>query len=269
MMDRMTTSLRPRLRAAPLALALVLAVAALAPSARAQDLERLLPADTVLVLGLRGLDDASALLDAFIDPWVELGVGEALAEALGGIDPAALLGGVPLDADDLDPAAALPPELDGLELMDLVGREAWLAVSVSPFNPLPALTLLARVDGETGARFGALLDREVAEGAADLTEGALRFVQVASDGFTLAAGLDGDLLALSSNPDVLRGVLRLRQGSAEPSFGQAPGAAATLGMLSDGELVGFLDLGPLARSLAPLGNGLGFDASITRLVGLL
>jgi hypothetical protein len=136
---------------------------------------------------------------------------------------------MPLDPGDVDPDLTLPAELEGLELMDLLGREAWLGVSVSPFNPLPALTLLARVDGETGARFGALLDRERADGALELSEGAVRFVQIEVDGFPLAAALDGDLLALSSNPDVLRGVLRLRQGSTEPSFGTAAGAAATLG----------------------------------------
>jgi hypothetical protein len=269
MMVRMVTSLRTRHPAGTLALALLVALVALAPVGRAQDLQRLLPAETVLALGLRGLDAAAPLLSPFIDPWVELGVGEALAEVLGGLDPTALLGGMPLDPGDVDTELTLPAELEGLELMDLLGREAWLGVSVSPFNPLPALTLLARVDGETGARFGALLDRERADGALELSEGAVPFVQIETDGFPLAAALDGDLLALSSNPDVLRGVLRLRQGSTEPSFGTAGGAAATLGVLGEGELLGFLDLGPLARALSPLGAGIGFDASIDRLVALL
>jgi hypothetical protein len=269
MMVRMVTSLRTRHPAAKLALALLVALVALAPVGRAQDLQRLLPAETVLALGLRGLDDAAPLLSPFIDPWVELGVGEALAEVLGGLDPAALLGGMPLDPGDVDPELTLPAELEGLELMDLLGREAWLGVSVSPFNPLPALTLLARVDGETGARFGTLLDRERADGALELSEGAVRFVQIEVEGFPLAAALDGDLLALSSNPDVLRAVLRLRQGSTEPGFGTAAGAAGTLGILGEGELLGFLDLGPLARALSPLAAGIGFDATIGRLVALL
>jgi hypothetical protein len=87
MMVRMVTSLRTRRPAAKLALALLVALVALAPVGRAQDLQRLLPAETVLALGLRGLDDAAPLLAPFIDPWVELGVGEALAEVLGGLDP--------------------------------------------------------------------------------------------------------------------------------------------------------------------------------------
>ena len=252
-----------------LAVASVLLLAAFAPVARAQDLQRLLPADTALALGLHDLDGARDLLAAFVDPWVELGVGEALADALGGVDAAGLMG-VPLDADDLDGELDLPPELEGLEIWDLLGREAWLGVSVSPFNPLPAVTLLARIDGETGARFDALFVRERADGALALTEGAIGFIVVELDGggFPLAATRDGDLLALSSNPDVLRGVLRQRQGSTEPAFGDAPRAAATLGALGEGQLHGFLDLGPLARSLAPLAAGLGFDASVDRLLAL-
>jgi len=276
MMERMTPptfSIRTRAarsaRALFLALAGVLLLAAFAPAARAQALQRLLPADTALALGLHELDGARDLLAAFVDPWVELGVGEALADALGGLDAAGLMG-VPLDADDLDGEFDLPPELEGLEIWDLLGREAWLGVSVSPFNPLPAVTLLARIDGETGARFDALFARERAEGALALTEGAIGFVVVepGDGGFPLAAARDGDLLALSSNPDVLRGVLRQRQGSTEPAFGDAPRAAATLGALGDGQLHGFLDLGPLARSLAPFAAGLGFDTSVERLLAV-
>ncbi|MFU8889051.1 MAG: hypothetical protein ACNA8N_10665, partial [Trueperaceae bacterium] len=251
------------------ALAGVALLAAFAPAARAQDLQRLLPADTALALGLHELDGARDLLAAFVDPWVELGVGDALADALGGLDAAGLMG-VPLDADDLDGELDLPPELEGLEVWDLLGREAWLGVSVSPFNPLPAVTLLARIDGETGARFDALLAREREGGALALTEGAIGFVVVeqGDGGFPLAAARDGDLLALSTNPDVLRGVLRQRQGSTEPAFGDAPSAAATLGALGEGQLHGFLDLGPLARSLAPFAAGLGFDASVARLLAV-
>ncbi len=276
MMDRMTPSsstIHTRAaRPAPvltIALASALLLAAFAPAARAQDLQRLLPADTAVALGLHELDGARDLLAPFVDPWVELGVGEALADALGGLDAAALMG-VPLDADELDGEFDLPAELEGLEIWDLLGREAWLGVSVSPFNPLPAVTLLARIDGETGVRFDALFTRERADGALALTEGALGFIVVEIDGggFPLAAARDGDLLALSSNPDVLRGILRQRQGSTEPSFGDAPRAAATLGALGEGQLHGFLDLGPLARSLAPLAAGLGFDASVERLLAL-
>jgi len=267
MMERMTRTVPNPRRGVAAVACLLIAVAAIVGGARAQELHRLLPADTAFALGLHDLAGAGPLLDAFIEPWVALGVGEALADVLGGLDPAALLGGAPLDAAGLD-GSALPPELIDLDPMALLGQEAWLGVSVSPFNPLPAVTLLARVDGETAARFQALFARERAAGALDLAEGALRFLQVTTEGFPLAAALDGDLLALSSNPDVLRGVLRLRQGGSEPHFGDAPGVVATLGALGAGELRGFLDLAPLARALSPFAAGLGFDGSVERLLSL-
>jgi len=271
MMGRMTRTLaaHPPRPAAALAwaLALSLLLPALGTTARAQELHRLLPAGTALALGLHDLDAAAPLLAAFVDPWVDGGVGAALAEVLGGLDAAALAGGLPVAP--LDGGLPIPPELADLDPLALLGQEAWLGVSVSPFNPLPAVTLLARIDGETAARFRTLFDRERAAGALDLAEGALRFLQVDAGGFPIAAALDGELLALSSNPDVLRGVLRLRQGGSEPSFGNDPGVAATLGALGAGEFVGFLDLGPLARALVPFGRGLGFDVSLDRLVALL
>ena len=272
-MERMARTRTPSVRALyPLLVAAALAVAALAPAARAQDLARLLPADTALALGLNGLGDAGALLAPLVDPWVELGVGEALLAALGGADVAGMAGaatGTDLDADAL--AAQLPPGLEGVDPLDLLAREAWLGVSVSPFNPLPALTLLARVEGDLAARFDALLARVAGEpGAQALTEGAIGFVVVPLEGgFPLAAVRTGDLLALSSNPDVLRGVLRAAQGSNEPGFLDAAGVAETLGTLRAGELYGFLDLGPLARALAPLADGLGFDRSVARLTAML
>ena len=271
-MTRQPTSIRGRL--APWALACALIASLLFANANAQQLQRLLPADTALALGVQDLGAATDLFAGFVDPWVELGVGEALAAALAGFDPAALLGGAiggPVDPDALDGALDLPPELDGLDLWALLGSEAWLGVSVSPFNPLPAVTLLARVDGETAARFESLFARERAAGALALSEGAIPFIVVLPDdeSFPLAAALDGDLLALSSNPDVLRGVLRLRQGSPEPGFSDAPGVADTLGALGAGELYGFLDLGPLARAIAPFAGGLGFDVSVQRLLSLV
>lgn len=275
-MGGMTRTPEPRAPGRHRAWALrALALAALAlPAAHAQDLARLLPADTTFALGAHGLGDAQALLAPLVDPWVELGVGEALAAALAGADVAGLADATGLPGADVDAEAladAWPAELEGLDPWALLAREAWVGVSVSPFNPLPALTLLARVDGDVGARFDALLARVAGEaGAQSLTEGAIGFVVAPQgEGFVLAAARHDDLLALSSNPDVLRGVLRLAQGSAEPGFLDAPGVAATLGTLGAGELYGFLDLGPLGRALAPLANGVGFDRSVARLVDLL
>lgn len=270
-MGRMTRTRTRTARPLLALLAATLAVAALAPTARAQDLARLLPADTTFALGLYGLGDATDLLAPLVDPWVELGVGEALLDALGGADLAGMAGapaGADMDADDL--RAMLPPELDGVDPFELLAHEAWIGVSVSPFNPLPAATLLARVDGDLAARFDAVLARVAGEpGAQTLAEGSAEFVVVPlEDGFPVAAARTGDLLALSTNPDVLRGVLRAAQGSSEPGFLDAPGVAATLGTLAAGELYGFLDLGPLVRAVAPLAGGLGFDRTVARVTAM-
>ncbi len=258
----------PLVLRSPRALGTLLALlVTFAPLAQAQDLTALLPADTAVALGMRDLAGASERLQPFIEPWVELGVGEALSDALGGANMGDLTGALPETGFDAD---ALPPELEGLDPWALLGREAWVSVSVSPFNPLPALTLVASVDADVAARFDAILARAAAESDAQtLTEGDIDFVVVPAEGFPIAAVRTGDLLALSTNPDVLRGVLRLAAGSDEPSFRDAPEVAATLGALGEGELVGYFDLGPLSRALTPLAAGLGFDRSVERLAALL
>jgi hypothetical protein len=247
--------------AACLLIALVLAV-----PASAQRLAEYLPADTVLALGTVDLDAHADLLDGVLADWQRHGVGEALERALGGVD--AGMFGVPLDEADVD--VDLPEALADLELLDLVGREAWLALSISPFNPLPTLTLVASVDDAVGARFDAVLaDAAEEPGAQRLTEGDTRFVALVRDGVPLAAARRGDLLVLATNPEVLRGVLRLAQGGNEPGFSDGAGYQSTLATLAPGQFYGFLDLQPVARAVTPLASGLGFDRSVARLAATL
>ncbi len=253
---------RVALRAAVLVLLLVLAL-----PANAQRLAGYLPADTVVALGAVDLAEHAELFEGVLADWERYGVGEALLGAFGGVDTAML--GVPLDDADLDDMA-LPAALEGLELFDLIGREAWVAVSISPFNPLPAATLVALVDEGTAARFDAVLAEAAAEpGARTLSEGDASIVAVIVDGLPLAASRYGELLALSTNPEVLRGVLRQAQGSNEASFADGAGYAATLGVLTPGQLYGYLDLRPVATAVTPLAAGLGFDRSVARLASAL
>jgi len=253
------------------ALLTLLAAALLAGPVTAQRLPELLPAETFLALGAVGLQDHADVLDDFVTEWERLGVGPALERALRGLTA----GPLPLGLPSLDTAPPgeleLPDELKGLDPYAVLGREAWLAVSVSTFNPLPALTLVALVDEATGARFDAVIARAGAErGALRLQEGAASFVVTARrDGLALAASRFGELLALSTNPDVLRSVLRQAQGSPDRSFTDGDAFARTLATLGPGELVGFLDAHALATAIAPIATGLGFDASVTRLRGLL
>lgn len=250
-----------------LRLALALALLLVSAFGAAQRLPALLPADTVLALGAVDIAAHEETLSALLSEWERSGVGPALERAFGGFDGAAL--GVPItptDPGDL----ALPDALDGLELLDLLGREAWLALSVSPFNPLPTVTLLALVDDATGARFEAVLDDAAGRpGAQTLQQGDTRMVVVLEDGVPLAGARRGALLALSTNPEVLRFVLRADQGGSDPTFAASSGYLSTLGTLAPGQLYGFLDLAPISRALTPLASGLGFDRSVERLAAAL
>lgn len=239
------------------ALALVL----LAAVAYAQPLRDLLPVDAVLVLGIEGGAAVADQLTPLRHPWQTLGVGDAL---LG-------LFGVGL-SDTLDDAGvgvrgALAQVIE-LGPQALLGEAAYLVVSVNPFNPLPALTLLARIDEITGARVDALLHQALADGARAQREGSINFVLVGPEvlGWPFAAVRDGDFLGLSSDPDALRTVLRQRQGSSEPNLLQTPGARSTLAHLGDGVLLAYLDPGGLARAITPIASRLGFDRSVQRLL---
>jgi hypothetical protein len=262
----MTHVLQPRSWRPLLHVGGALLLLALAFPANAQRLVGYLPADTVAALGTVELEEHADRFDGVLADWERSGVGAALLRAFGEVDADAL--GMPLDDGDFD--LVLPSALHGLDLLELIGREAWTGVSISPFNPLPAVTLLALVDESTAARFDEVLDDAAGEpGAQRLQEGDAAFVTVVVDGLPLAASRYGELLALSSNPEVLRGVLRQAQGSTEPSFADSPSYGATLGLLAPGQLYGYLDLQPLARALAPLASGLGFDRSVARVASAL
>lgn len=259
-----STTRSPR-RAPRTALALLVALALTLPAA-AQRLPAYLPADTVVALGAVDLASQEAAFAGVLADWERYGVGPALLRAFDGVDAGAL--GVP-QGDDLG-EVALPPALDGLELLDLIGREAWVAVSVSPFNPLPTVTLVALVDDSTASRFDAVLaDAAQEPGARTLREGDAELVALLVDGVPVAAARYGDLLALATNPDVLRGVLRAAQGGSEPSFASSDAYGATLATLAPGQLYGYLDLDPVARALTPFASGLGFDRSVARLAAAL
>jgi hypothetical protein len=240
-----------QLRAALLTLLLV-------ATAPAQSLRDLLPADAVVVLGIEGGAGAAERLTPLTDPWTGVTLEEGLLALLG------LAGGSFGDRDALATIFDLDPQT-------LLGEAAYLVVSVNPFNPFPALTLLAQIDEATSAHFDALLAQALATGARAQREGAIDFVLVGPEvlGWPFAAVRDGDLLALSSNPDALRAVLRRRQGSSEPNLLQSPGASHTLAHLGDGVLLAYLDPFGLARAITPIATGLGFDRSVQRLLQAL
>lgn len=249
------------LRGCLLTLALTLfgaATLAQAQSAPASLLE-LLPTESVLVLDLRDGAALGAALEPFLERWSAVGDGDSGSVAGLGDALAPLL-----SAEAQEALARLTVEVD---LRALIAREALIAVSVTPFNPLPALTLIARIDPAEAERFAALIAGEGVEaGARSLQrEGAIEFVAIGADTGGWASVQHADLIALSTQSDALRGVLRLLQGSTEPSLVRRAGVSEALAELGPGALTGFFDAEPLVRALAPLAGGLGFDASLAKL----
>ena len=243
---------------------IALAVLVLAPAALAQSLAPLLPAETFVALGLRDVAAHRAAVQPFVDELERLGLAEALSD-LGGDDLS--------DAtDDLDDA--LPGAFEGLEPLDLIGREAWVAVSLSQFNPLPVVTLAARVTPAAQEAFAsAFAETAARDDVQSFSEAGVPFLTIPLDAGpdsalpvrAVAAARSGDLVVLSSDPDVLRGVLRRLTGSSEASFASSESYGRTVASLGDGNAVGYLDFGALADALAPYAQPLGLPELVARL----
>ena len=242
-----------------LAGALAVAAALLLGSASAQQLTNLLPQESFAVMGVSGISQHEAKFQPFVNEWQRLGLTELFTEAF------------PED-EEFDVDDAVPAEFAGLDLFDVLGNEAWLAVSASRTNPLPAFSGVARVSPEAAAALQTVLERETAEGEFQtLTEGAIEFRVGASDEFDepIAYAIDGTFVAVSSNPDVLRGILRRYQGAVEPSFVDSRGYADTVAPLLPSNAVVYFDLPQIVDLAEPFVTGMGFDASVARLARAL
>ena len=226
----------------------------------AQSLGDLLPAETFLALGTRGLNEQTDKLQPFIDEFERLELGQALAELF------------PEDEETDDVVSDLETQVEGLGLLDLLGEEAWLGLSASSFNPLPSLTLLARLSPEASTRAAELLTEATGqEGVESLSEGDYTFYQERLDVEdspvqVLAYAQADDLLALSTNPDTLRGVLRQLGGSGDPSFTASEGYGATLAQLEPANFYSYLDYAQVAQVVSPFAQNIGFPQLIERLV---
>jgi hypothetical protein len=262
--------LRSFLRAAPgrvRATLLALVLAAL-PVAAAQSLPSLLPDDVHAALGLVDLAAVEERLTPFLDEAERLGLVETLGAALGGLTTA------DLEGDD----ATLPAPFSDLTPLDLVGREAWIAVSASPFDPLPAVTLLARTSDAARDAFASAIADAAARPGTDRLEEAGRTLYVfvpeggtlpnpdqpgADVGLPLAYAQLGDLVVLSTDPEVVRFVLRADAGTAGDRLTDRP-AWQELLALGEGHVVGFLDPLPLTRALEPLAAASGAGPLLAR-----
>ncbi len=244
--------MRTTLRAAALTL-----VATFAAGALAADLPAFLPAEAIAAVGVEGLTDHADKTQPFIDEWNRLNLTELMETAF---------------AEEAEEELPDMPELDlDAGILDLLGREAWIVVSASSFNPLPAVTLMARVTPDGMAALTGLLDSLSSEGSVTtVTEGNVEITVITLEGDDAAlpavayATVD-DVVVASSNPDVARGVLRRYQGANEPSLATNSGYQATVSTLGPSNSYFYLDLPAASGVAAPFAAGMGFDALVSRL----
>ncbi len=238
----------------------LLALLALLSTGVTQQLGRLLPSDSFLALGMQDLASHEVKVRVFLDELERQGVLSALS---------ALFPNDGLESS-LELEGELPPELEGVGPLDLLGQEAWVAVSASFFSPLPSVTLLTRTAPKATAAIGQLIAGTASEQQVQaLTEGDVTFYQAQLDTADfpnlVAYAQVNDVLTLSTNPDTLRGVLRRLAGSGEPNFVSNEGYASTFGRLGSGNFYLYLDYAAIAALVTPLGQGLGLDKLVSRL----
>lgn len=238
----------------------LLALLALLSTGATQQFGRLLPSDSFLALGMQDIASHEAKARVFLEEFERQGVLSALS---------ALFSNDGLESS-LELEGELPPELEGVELLDLLGQEAWVAVSASSFSPLPSITLLTRTAPKATSAIGRLIAGTASEQQVQaLTEGDATFYQAQLDtedfpNLVAYAQVD-DVLTLSTNPDTLRGVLRRLAGSREPNLASNEGYASTFGKLGSGNFYLYLDYAAIAALVTPLGQGFGLDKLVSRL----
>ncbi len=285
------SQVRPTLAAvarAPLAWLLGLGLLFGAVHSQHAPLEALLPSSTVLALHAgptAGVPEALGELLATLDT---AGATDTLMRLLAalGADVAERPDGADLDVLEMlaGELGAECPELadawDDGDAQDLAGPGV-IAVSLSPFSPMPGVLLLGRpADTAHAERLQDALIGCFASGPTLEQDGvALHILGDGGDLPLVVARRDGTFMA-ATDPDLLRGAIRLAGGSVEPSHLDRPigraasdftggglGITVDLGALAEGlgTLTGLLPVGPeerdvldrALRSVASLGGVAG------------
>ncbi|MGL4609646.1 MAG: hypothetical protein ACRCYY_08165 [Trueperaceae bacterium] len=268
-----------------------------AQSAQPESLAELLPAETFLALGIQDWASHREKLQPYVDEFTRLGLAEALLD-IGGAAGDATTGDATTGdeasagegEDSSEPATPSEPAEDmtsdeflaawqerfgDTDLLEMFGQEAWIGVAATPSNPIPAGIFLTKLTPEVSEQFAALIaeENEKAQGLQTLTEGDFEFyvsedtTENATVGLNVAAyALHGDTLMLTTNPDVLRGVLRQLGGSNDPSFTTGEGYTASLATFDAGNSYSYFNFPVLADFLAPLAKQAGFEGLVDRLV---
>lgn len=254
-MKRKAPNLTPRLSRLTGRLATALTVAVALSFAAAQSLAALLPSETLVAFGVSGLAQHEAKLQPFVDEWQRLDLSRLLDETTGE-----------------DVADEFPAQLEGLSFFDVLGDELWVGVSASSYSPLPSFVAVARVSARAAdALMTSIADEADGTSVQELNEGGISFKVYTSEDedMPIAVARDGQFIALSNNPDALRGALRRYQGAAEPNFTDSQSYAATLGAISPATVSFMLDVSGLVDVAKPFASGMGFDRSVERVANML
>jgi len=217
---------------------------ALAASATAAPLTALAPASTLLAVHVAPLGASYPALSDTLAGLDAAGAAATLSDALRTFQSAVSAPSAhdPEAARALAAAAralqgrslddALVSACPGLGRAPLPGvREALFVVSATPYAPVPAVLVLARVAPGAGPATDdaiAALDHCYASGVAQTQDG-VSLRELALGDATIAVARIGDVVAAASTIDLLRAAVRLAHGSTEPSLAsRVPGALAAL-----------------------------------------
>jgi hypothetical protein len=249
---------------------ILLVVATLLVFSQAQDLARLLPAETFFALGIRDWESQREKLQPYVDEFNRLELGQALLE-LG--EDASEATSEEVEETTETFLQEWQARFGDTDLLEMFGQEAWIGVSATPSNPLPAVVLLTQLTPEVSEQVANVIAEEnPKQNAETLTEGDFEFytIEDSSSGedtvaMTFAYALQQDILMFSTNPDVLRGVLRQLGGSTDPNFTTSEGYQTSLATFEPGNAYAYLDLPVIADFAAPLAKQAGFEDLIDRL----
>jgi hypothetical protein len=244
-------------------------------STLAQDLAKLLPAETLLAFGMQDWVSHQDKLQPYIDEFNRLELGKAFMamvnteDSEGEGDSQSPITDAAQAQDDL--LKQWQEKLGDVELIDIFGQEAWMGISGSSSSPIPAFSLVTRLNPDVVTKMQSFIDEESATQSAEtMTEGDYSFYVVTDTSAetlnTLAYSLQGDVMLLSSSPDVMRGLLRQLGGSNDPNLSTSDSYARALGQYGTANIYTYIDFATAIGIVAPLARETGFDALIDRLV---
>lgn len=236
-----------------------------AVQAQAVPLEGLLPDTTVAAFHVGPTDgDLTVLEDAFaaVGGDAALETFERMLRVFGA-DMGGAAGEAAAIADEIvDELLFICPPLETVWDEDAAASlfgPGVLAVSLSPFNPFPAVIAAMRpADPVYAATLQDVLIGCVAEGPPLQQDGVELHVLFDGTDLPLVVARFDDTFVVATDPDLLRGAVRLARGSDESShFDTAVGRAASA--IMDGGLGVTLDLGALATGLRALTGAFPMD----------